>query len=342
MPDEELLNVAYRKTFKLALAASIIRSKPSHMSAREYAQHLAQQIKSGESSWKSKHETISTELLEAKQKIVLLQLKTNPTVHQALDTVGNGENDGDGGTPMVLTEDQKIVYGDFLSSIVSFKEWNRALQDDRRSIETIKESLCFSLRQFLACLDDVPLNDHNFILISKNLKAMAEVATKAMILDEVVILCCTNIIEKLIKVMMTSDGAQKLCENMSSLLVLLGQSCLKLRDFVLERLVNVISLYSKLVADTESFIDLDVATYEVMYFICDGVTQLFTSTRHRWPYEKHGFLMKQLNEGMLPISGRFPMLAHEMWIISIYLAESSSEGDEDLFSQSDPLGAEMP
>jgi len=123
----------------------------------------------------------------------------------------------------------------------------------------------------------------------------------------------------------TGDRQQTACKNLAALLVELGQSCTTLRDMVLEKLVNAVCSYSTLLADTPLFTALDVNAYEIMYFICDALAQLFTSTQKRWPYGKLGVVAKQLDEKMMSISSRYPMFAREMWLLSTRMMDSLKE-----------------
>uniref|UniRef100_A0A7M5TTW0 Uncharacterized protein n=1 Tax=Clytia hemisphaerica TaxID=252671 RepID=A0A7M5TTW0_9CNID len=52
--ENETQRKAFAETLKVALAMSIIRSKPEGVTSKEYAQQLAIRLKETDSSWKTK------------------------------------------------------------------------------------------------------------------------------------------------------------------------------------------------------------------------------------------------------------------------------------------------
>lgn len=56
---------------KVALAVAVIKSKPSGLSGREYAEALARQLKSHDEDWKKKAQELQQEVLRLRQELLM-------------------------------------------------------------------------------------------------------------------------------------------------------------------------------------------------------------------------------------------------------------------------------
>ncbi|XP_064618338.1 meiosis-specific protein MEI4-like isoform X2 [Liolophura sinensis] len=64
---------------KIAVATAIVKTKPRHLTAEDYARDLCSKFAVSQLSWRSKYESVETELLRAKQELALREIHTQST-----------------------------------------------------------------------------------------------------------------------------------------------------------------------------------------------------------------------------------------------------------------------
>jgi len=319
--------IALKKTFKLALVASILRCKPNNLSVKEFARQLVDQVKNQEPSWKSKYDEVCRQLHKAKQEIDVLRLRNGVEVGTHCSAPVNF------GIGLLEGSKNETINARFLSSVVSLKQWNGMLIDESRSFVSIKDDIISCLREFETCVGEVKLNAHSIALITQNMETIAQGGlAKHLDVDVQLFDVCSSIVQRLITLIVaTSDIKNVVCEQVVTLVVLVSQTCERLRDVVLDNLINVTCGYSTLLSNTK-FTELDPGKFERMYFICDTLTQVFTSTHERWPAPKKFVeYSKQLDEGIKSITNAHPMYGHQVWLISSRMADVSASTPEDDF-----------
>ena len=72
------LDPAFVDRLKVAAATAILKQKPPLMSGKEYAEQLARRLREREDTWKKKAKHLETELLTAKQELVLARANVQP------------------------------------------------------------------------------------------------------------------------------------------------------------------------------------------------------------------------------------------------------------------------
>ncbi len=68
------MNAAFIKRLKIAVATTIIRNKPSNVSAKEYAESLAGRLREKESTWQGRVTKLESELLKTRQELAFVRL----------------------------------------------------------------------------------------------------------------------------------------------------------------------------------------------------------------------------------------------------------------------------
>lgn len=64
---------------KVAVATAIVKTKPTNLTAEDYARDLCNKFAVSQLSWRSKYESVETELLHAKQELALREIHTQST-----------------------------------------------------------------------------------------------------------------------------------------------------------------------------------------------------------------------------------------------------------------------
>lgn len=320
---------AYVKTLKLALATSIIRSKPPDVSAKEYTRQLVSGLRKKEMAWKSKVTALEATLKQKENEITLLKLK-----NESYKFSNEAEEDNEGeehSTDLLVTTNSR--HGDkFLRAVISFNKWYKIVLNDEMAFENLKTNFIKSLEDTNVCLNSMPTNHHNINILEKNLQPLTELLKKEKFSsDSRVYTCCVEIVKNLISMLMTNiQFENSLLERLESSLHSLSLSCATIRDVVMENLVLVVSEYTKVLRDLHDVTMLDTQKYENMFFVCHTLHEVVMTTCSIWRCEKLDSYSKKLDDNLLETAEMFPMYCHTVWTISSMMTDVYCHQQEDV------------
>nr|XP_047135123.1 uncharacterized protein LOC101240747 isoform X2 [Hydra vulgaris] len=293
-------NEAYAITFKIALATSIIRTKPSHLTLMQYINKLVKKIKSSEETWRTKAGKLQAKLNKARREIILLQLKnakldSNPS-EMDIDFFVNSSKDSQKSynidivpVRLKIKEEKYKCCDQFLMAVTSISNWYDTLKKDESYLEVIMVNLKQCIKDLEKSLQNISCNNHT-------VKALES--------------CMKNI--------------YTVKEQLSVLLLELSSSCQNVRDSCYDSLVKVICGYSMLLKDLSSFYSLDCKKYNSMFYICNTLRVLSFSTLSKWNNRFLGEYSCNLDSDLFKIAKTFPMYSHAVWNLSSIMADVHS------------------
>ncbi|XP_066914458.1 meiosis-specific protein MEI4-like [Clytia hemisphaerica] len=315
--ENETQRKAFAETLKVALAMSIIRSKPEGVTSKEYAQQLAIRLKETDSSWKTKYKDMETVLKKAQQEIVMLRLKVSSKSDDQRLTVEQMQSDTESSTKNSVVEFK--THGDFLRTVLSIGNWYDRLQDDASCLTTIKSSFKYVLTDLEAALKEVALNEHEISLVensSKYLSGMMKV--KDFCQDKNIKEICNSIIRTMVTKIMNAHPVQgkRLNSALSASLLLFCQSSPMICENVVAILVRVIAGFTNLLKDLSSFTNLNVSKYQNICYICNILHDVIVKAASHINASLFDQYAVMLDKNLFGVSNQFSMYTHMVWKLS--------------------------
>ncbi|XP_047135121.1 uncharacterized protein LOC101240747 isoform X1 [Hydra vulgaris] len=328
-------NEAYAITFKIALATSIIRTKPSHLTLMQYINKLVKKIKSSEETWRTKAGKLQAKLNKARREIILLQLKnakldSNPS-EMDIDFFVNSSKDSQKSynidivpVRLKIKEEKYKCCDQFLMAVTSISNWYDTLKKDESYLEVIMVNLKQCIKDLEKSLQNISCNNHTVKALESCMKNIVEfLQNEKFSNDNELIKNCSHLGEVIIAKIMNSDE-YTVKEQLSVLLLELSSSCQNVRDSCYDSLVKVICGYSMLLKDLSSFYSLDCKKYNSMFYICNTLRVLSFSTLSKWNNRFLGEYSCNLDSDLFKIAKTFPMYSHAVWNLSSIMADVHS------------------
>ncbi|XP_065647533.1 uncharacterized protein LOC101240747 isoform X3 [Hydra vulgaris] len=349
-------NEAYAITFKIALATSIIRTKPSHLTSIQYINKLVKKIKSSEETWRTKAGKLQEKLNEARREIILLQLKNakldSNSSGMDIDFFVNSSKDSQKSNNIEIVpvrlkikEEKYKCCDQFLMAdysppqgprghynrggysffcVTSISNWYDTLKKDENYLEVIMVNLKQCVKDLEKSLQNISCNNHTVKALESCMKNIVEfLQNEKFSNDNELIKNCSHLGEVIIAMIMNSDE-YLIKEQLSVLLLELSSSCSNVRDSCYDSLVKVICGYSMLLKDLSSFYSLDCKKYNSMFYICNTLRVLSFSTFPKWNNRFLGEYSSNLDCDLLKIAKTFPMYSHAIWNLSSIIADVHS------------------
>jgi len=311
---------AYKKTLKYALATSIIRSKPASLTSKQYATQLADKLRQAESTWKNKAMKVQVELEESKKEIILLKMKNESIMGSYIK---DGELNDLKKAPLTSTIEVPHVKNKFFFSVVNIQHWSAILKTNQTLFPTIKNNMLKTFQDFTDSLENMKDNEQCVNLAISSIKLLAELLKQdEFSSDRNILSCCSQIIESIIKCVMTATLCQEsMITDVINVLFILSSTCLIIRDIVVEKLSLLINTFTKLLREISCIMSLDLLQYDRMYYMCDMLQRILQATLAEWKCTNIDKYYGLIDEDLFSTGSHFPLYTHSVWYIASVMAD---------------------
>ncbi|XP_041351790.1 meiosis-specific protein MEI4-like [Gigantopelta aegis] len=323
---------------KVAVAVAVIRSAPTHMKGREYAEKLAQMYQHLQYQWKTKYQKAEGELLHLKQQMIFknpqqstsVQLNSDMAESQPLfPTPPSSSHTVESSSTLPLPYDELNKNTQFLQSVINIQRTaNKNPQGQMLDSVTSK-----TVHQCVRVVREMLLADRPLVSITNmkwSLQCIITLVDSGKFNQDTELNNQINgIIEDLVQKMMSTNGIDKESlttkKNLEILLTCLSETqSFSLFETVLDHLMKAIEEFCNTLRQCCSGEEsINVEQYENVHHIIAVLEVclhsgkvLLTTPRGNYLSEN---IQQRLDSTLLHITEKYPLVAHSVWRIGAVL-----------------------
>ncbi|XP_070568688.1 meiosis-specific protein MEI4-like [Ptychodera flava] len=325
---------------KLAAALAVIRGKPQDMTGEQYAQHLAEQIKQRDESWKDRAQTLERELLQSRQELVRCKLSEVDREPTGADSASQNDLQFQAAvfpTPPSSSEtsgksklDTLHVHTKFLHSVLALQHKVKDLPilDSCDVALTTRDSVLHCIETIRSCLQDLSgqISIPKMEFAVDNITALLESRIVEKFHHEIhqkVVEFVQDILDFIYHCGRINQAGY--LEDLSKMVIKLSEHA-QLQPSILKLVVSKVTECSnELRSFHEEHSDWDPFHFEnshYLFFILEKVLADVATTPEKlkcWPETPLLDLGRELEDSLSHISDIFPLFAHCVWKVTAIL-----------------------